>query len=83
MRCLALADGLAKKAVRRLFVCRSIDEFLHGEVRRHGHELRLLPLGGADEVIESDLLPYASWLGAHWADDAEATRCVVASAEAG
>jgi UDP-2,4-diacetamido-2,4,6-trideoxy-beta-L-altropyranose hydrolase len=82
MRCLALADGLAKKAVRCLFVCRSIDEFLHGEVRRHGHEFRLLPLDGADEVTESDLLPYASWLGAHWADDAEATRRVVASAEA-
>jgi UDP-2,4-diacetamido-2,4,6-trideoxy-beta-L-altropyranose hydrolase len=66
MRCLALADGLAEKAVPCLFVCRSIDEFLHGEVLRRGHELRLLPLAGANEVTESDFLPYARWLGAHW-----------------
>jgi UDP-2,4-diacetamido-2,4,6-trideoxy-beta-L-altropyranose hydrolase len=82
MRCLALADGLAGKAVPCLFVCRSIDEFLHGEVLRRGHELRLLPLAGANEVTESDFLPYARWLGAHWADDAEATRRIVARAEA-
>jgi Cytidylyltransferase len=82
MRCLALADGLAKKAASCLFVCRSIDEFLEREVRRHGHDLRLLPPGGADEVTQSDFLPYASWLGAHWADDAEATRRVIASTEA-
>jgi hypothetical protein len=82
MRCLALADGLAEKAVPCLFVCRSIDEFLHGEVLRRGHELRLLPLAGANEVTESDFLPYARWLGAHWADDAEATRRIVALAEA-
>jgi UDP-2,4-diacetamido-2,4,6-trideoxy-beta-L-altropyranose hydrolase len=82
MRCLALADGLTKKAGSCLFVCRSIDEFQQGEVLRRGHELRLLAEGGADEVIESDPPPYASWLGAHWADDAEATRRVVASVEA-
>jgi UDP-2,4-diacetamido-2,4,6-trideoxy-beta-L-altropyranose hydrolase len=81
-RCLAWADGLAKKAVSCLFVCRSIDEFLHGEVLRRGHGLRLLAEGGANEVTESDPLPYGSWLGAHWADDAEGTRCIVASVEA-
>jgi UDP-2,4-diacetamido-2,4,6-trideoxy-beta-L-altropyranose hydrolase len=82
MRCLALADGLAKNAVSCLFVCRAIDELPQGEVLRRGHELRLLPPGGADVVTESDSLPYASWLGAHWADDAEATKQVVACAEA-
>jgi UDP-2,4-diacetamido-2,4,6-trideoxy-beta-L-altropyranose hydrolase len=82
MRCLALADGLAKKAVPCLFVCRSIDEFLQSEVLRRGHELQLLTEDGANQLTESDPLPYASWLGAHWADDAEATRHIVASVEA-
>jgi UDP-2,4-diacetamido-2,4,6-trideoxy-beta-L-altropyranose hydrolase len=71
VRCLTLADALARMAARCTFVCRHAPPALVARVHAAGHVLLMLP-GGADP----DFSPgphdpaHAAWLGQPWERDA-------------
>lgn len=77
MRCLTLADAVARRGGRVRFVSRSLPETLRGMVRERGHELAILA-GGSGPLDE---LPYATWLGTSQQIDAEETRRALAGAD--
>ena len=77
MRCLTLADAVARRGGRVRFVSRSLPETLRAMVRGRGHELALL----AGESGPLDELPYAGWLGTSQEVDAEETRRALAGAD--
>jgi UDP-2,4-diacetamido-2,4,6-trideoxy-beta-L-altropyranose hydrolase len=72
MRCLALADELARQGHESCFVCRVHPGHLGGLIASKGYNLTLLPL----VPLGAELQPgtgttdiYAQWLGATWQED--------------
>lgn len=72
MRCLTLADALAKEGVRSHFICRNHPGNLAGLVRDHGHLVSVLPC--SERFSRLGVTGHAMWLGASWEDDADETR---------
>jgi UDP-2,4-diacetamido-2,4,6-trideoxy-beta-L-altropyranose hydrolase len=77
MRCLTLADAVARRGGRVRFVSRSLPETLRAIVVERGHDLALL--AGTSGPL--DELPYSAWLGTSQRIDAEETRRALADAD--
>ena len=75
MRCITLADDLARRGARVTFICRVIPDVLAAMLRGKGHALRLLP--EAEDSRPNDGPPHAHWLGAHWSEDAARTKDII------
>jgi len=75
MRCITLADDLARRGARVTFICRVIPDVLAAMLRGKGHALRLLP--EAQDSRPNDGPPHAHWLGAHWSEDAARTKDII------
>jgi UDP-2,4-diacetamido-2,4,6-trideoxy-beta-L-altropyranose hydrolase len=73
VRCLTLADHLAKVGAQCTFICRSIPEVLARQIQKHSHELVRLPPLPSCFASRPDDPAHASWLGVTWEQDAEAT----------
>ncbi len=71
MRCLTLADALARRGFRATFVSRTLHPGLADLLRRAGHDVHLLPADGPAPLPEQG--DYGLWLGTTQAHDAEAT----------
>lgn len=75
MRCLTLADTLREHGAMVSFVCRAHAGNLIDTITDKGYRVARLALGQAAE----DAAPaHASWLGAGWREDAEATLSAIA-----
>lgn len=75
MRCLTLADTLREHGAMVSFVCRAHAGNLIDTITDKGYRVARLALGRAAE----DAAPaHASWLGAGWREDAEATLSAIA-----
>ncbi len=70
MRCVTLANALAQKGERCLFLCRMITPPARDTILTAGHELQILP---QVEGQNDRLMPHAGWLKASWQTDAEAS----------
>lgn len=71
MRCLTLADALAARGARALFLCRAGAPQPHDLVRARGHALQLV-LPGPEGGPEPDAPPHAAWLAGSQAGDVAA-----------
>jgi len=80
MRCLTLADALARKGWQCDFVCRQQDGDMAGWIRARGYRLWLLPAAEsrAPAITSDDRPPHAAWLGVSWQQDAEETLAILA-----
>jgi len=76
MRCLALANALAKKGADISFICRKHDGHLCDLIKEQGFMVRRLPK--PVEGFETEATPaHAAWLGATWQEDAKQTSAVI------
>lgn len=75
MRCLTLADELARRGHEILFVCRELEGNVYSLVRERGHDLALLsPPPSPGWVSAGEGAPaHAAWLGASQELDAKQT----------
>ena len=80
MRCLTLADALARRGWQCGFVCREQEGDMADWVRARGYDLWLLQAAEAraHSISPDDGPPHAAWLGVPWQQDAEETHAVVA-----
>lgn len=69
MRCLTLADTLAQRGARCVFLCRQLPPHLEQLLERNGHALRSLPARENDTPDTE--LAHANWLGTTQVTDAE------------
>lgn len=76
MRCLTLADALAREGDQAFFVMRDLPGHLLDLIQRHGHACTLLPApsGGAQNEGPP---PHAPWLGVPWQVDAKETAAAL------
>ncbi len=72
MRCLTLADEVAKRGVKVTFICRAIPSALQALVRQKGHSLRLLPEVSQHDTICTSL-DHTGSLDVPWDSDAQQT----------
>ncbi len=72
MRCLTLANELARRGARITFICREITPTLRQMVQQAGHAVVLLPPAPPDD-LPNDGPVHAAWLKAHWRTDADHT----------
>ncbi len=79
MRCLTLADELARQGGQCRFICRTHHGHLGDLISSRGHELRLLPVDADREGAADDAAAETSWLGARWPDDAAQTHAALSS----
>lgn len=70
MRCLTLADSLARAGASCTFICRAHPGHLGELAKARGHDLRLLPPPGNAPSRDAG---HASWLGEDWQEDARQT----------
>ena len=79
MRCLTLAEELARLGHHCLFVCRDHEGHLGDLIRRRGFELCVLSDGAGlrSESGGSDSSPYSDWLGVTWEKDSQETQEVL------
>lgn len=74
MRCLTLADALARAGAECRFVCREHQGHLLDAIRQRGHQAVSLPLNRhRQQDADTASPPHAEWLGADWAQDASET----------
>jgi len=78
MRCLTLADALAKKGADVVFICREHEGNLCNLIEKHGFDVHRLPAPA--EGFEAEKIPFhAGWLGTSWQEDAEQTSAIIKS----
>lgn len=81
MRCLTLAASLRERGAETLFVCREHSGNLIEPIRQKGFEVLTLSIArthGQPENSGNLAMPqHASWLGADWQTDANATRAAL------
>ena len=75
MRCLSLADALAARGVRCLFLTRSRPGDLIELIRQRGHEVA--PLCRIEVPKASETRQALDWLGVAWDSDAEECRSIL------
>ena len=75
MRCLTLADELARQGHQCRFVCREHEGHLGDLIASKGYGLTLLPSHSDSELVLKDRGSdnYALWLGVPWQEDARQT----------
>lgn len=73
MRCLALADEMAKQGARCTFICRPHQGNLISLVQDHGHKVIPLPNILDETACFGGASIYTSWLGIDWRVDADDT----------
>lgn len=75
MRCLTLADELARQGHECRFVCREHEGHLGDLIASKGYGLALLPVPSGNELEprDSNSDDYALWLGVPWQEDARQT----------
>jgi UDP-2,4-diacetamido-2,4,6-trideoxy-beta-L-altropyranose hydrolase len=75
MRCLTLADALARQGHQCRFVCREHEGHLGDLIASKGYGLTLLPSRSDNELALKDCGSdnYALWLGVPWQEDARQT----------
>jgi|SRR5690606_34939266 len=75
MRCLTLADELARLGHHCLFICRDHEGHLGDLITSRGYDLILLPVCGNKSIEMNGNGPdnYARWLGVEWQEDARQT----------
>jgi UDP-2,4-diacetamido-2,4,6-trideoxy-beta-L-altropyranose hydrolase len=73
MRCLTLADTLARRGTACVFVCRAHAGHLGDRIRARGHALHLLPAPTAPSPADPAGPVHAPWLGIDWETDAAQT----------
>lgn len=85
MRCLTLADELARRGHDILFICRELEGNVNALVHDRGHRLELLPapLVSGTAMVEEKTPAHAAWLGVSQATDAEQTAAALDHASAG
>jgi UDP-2,4-diacetamido-2,4,6-trideoxy-beta-L-altropyranose hydrolase len=76
MRCITLANELAREGHQCLFICRAHEGHLGELIASKGFELYLLSsFGGGPEAVSDDSDGgYAQWLGVTWQRDAKQTQ---------
>lgn len=78
MRCLTLADALAKKEIDIVFICREHEGHICNLIEKHGFVVYLLPAPA--EGFKAEKTPFhGAWLGTSWQEDAEQTSAVIKS----
>ena len=76
MRCLTLANALARKGVGVSFICREHEGNLCDLIEEQGFTVHRLP--APESSFEADATPaHAAWLGATWREDAGQTGAVI------
>jgi len=78
MRCLTLADELAKRGAEIEFICRKMAKDLAEKILSRNHKLYILP---ATESKNESYCPHYYWLEAHWQEDAAQTLLKVQGAD--
>lgn len=79
MRCLTLANEMLAYGVVSHFICRAHTGHMAEKIRSEGHAVTLLPAEQEISEYIDESARYASWLGADWLSDAEATVQSVAA----
>lgn len=77
MRCLTLAQALREQEVISCFVCREHAGNLIDLIRRHGFEVKTLPIQDSSQQVANNNIPplaHAAWLGVDWKKDALQTK---------
>lgn len=79
MRCLTLANELARQGHECWFVCREHFGHLGDLIESQGHGLILLPASESysSQINDTEFDDYLLWLGVPWQDDACQTRDVI------
>jgi UDP-2,4-diacetamido-2,4,6-trideoxy-beta-L-altropyranose hydrolase len=77
MRCLTLADELARVGAETLFLCREFEGNLIARVRDHGHQVLALPPGDPSSLPEPGATAHAGWLHATRREDSEAAEAAL------
>lgn len=78
MRCLTLADELAKAGAQIRFLCRDLEGHLGRLIEERGYALSLLPRPeDAFEPDDAEPVEHAAWLGVDWQTDARECRPLV------
>jgi UDP-2,4-diacetamido-2,4,6-trideoxy-beta-L-altropyranose hydrolase len=81
MRCLTLADALAARGGRCLFVSREHEGALFGAIHERGRAVAALPLMEPQVASSAEpQLAHAAWLGADWREDAAQTKAALGDA---
>lgn len=76
MRCLTLANALAKKGAEVSFISREHEGHLCDQIEEQGFIIHRLP--APDKKIEAHTIPaHAAWLGATWQEDANQTCAII------
>jgi UDP-2,4-diacetamido-2,4,6-trideoxy-beta-L-altropyranose hydrolase len=76
MRCLTLANALAKKGADVSFICREHEGHLCDLIEERGFAVQRLPASADGFKVETDPF-HAAWLGASWQEDAEQTIAAI------
>ncbi len=82
MRCLALADALAARGHRCVFLSHELEGHGFDEVRARGHEAVTLTGGGEPYGPGEEGPPHTDWLACGWREDAAATRAALEELDA-
>jgi UDP-2,4-diacetamido-2,4,6-trideoxy-beta-L-altropyranose hydrolase len=78
MRCLTLADALARSGVESQFICREHPGHLLEAIRRRGHRVTSLPAATAAVAKDTAGVPaHSAWLGVNWEQDAVETAAAI------
>lgn len=75
MRCLALADEMARRGVATLFVTRTHAGHINEIIARHGHKLESIPPRHGHYI--DDYPAHSKWLGSTWEEDFVATSTIL------
>lgn len=76
MRCLTLADELARQGCLCIFICRDHRGHLGSLIRDKGYDLYLLSEPGVD-CVDLNWNDHARWLGTSWEEDAAQTMEII------
>lgn len=77
MRCLTLADALAREGAECLFICRAMPGDLMEVIAQRGHTARPLPAAEALPAHDASGPAHVHWLGVEWTQDARETRAAI------
>ena len=80
IRCLTLADALARNGAQVSFICREHEGHLCDLIEKRGYPVHRLPKP-IDTANTDSGLSHAAWLGAHWQQDADQTSACIQSLE--
>lgn len=80
MRCLTLANALARKGATVEFICREHPGNLIGKIQQEGFRVHALDAGAGDHTVTEPCLAHAEWLGVSQEQDAKACQSILSQA---